>query len=273
MKIQLVCLIVAALSASANADVPDAATLGQSTMVEKFDWAQVDQRHEVGGVNVAWNWWPTGAEAAVFAGNSGTKSVDLNLCTLGPAICSKITTTRYAIASMLGYESVPEGSYLEMLSTYAPTGGGKEITLPSRTTADSGPAAKIEGTENNRTLLLPFDSTNVKGDLVRIKLNLHLAGHGFVHLGQTWLVEYPDLSRTMKPWTGAMRDNNGASPACKVASASAAGVWRLDWISCLVGAVAAMAMVTLGWATLAFKQRFKCRAHEKELRRMASIDS
>jgi hypothetical protein len=106
MNMRLIYLMLMATISFAKATVPDAATLGQGEMVEKFDWAQVDHQDVPGGLNVAWNWWPSTGEAAVFAGNAGKEPVDLNLRTLGPSICSKLTAARYAIVSRLGYEDI-----------------------------------------------------------------------------------------------------------------------------------------------------------------------
>lgn len=190
----MICCMLLTTMTFARATVPDVAKLGDGEAVEKFDWAQVDHQDVPGGVNVAWNWWPTTGEAAVFARTDGKEPVDLNLRTMGPSICSKLTAANYAIVSKIGYENLPKGSYLEMLSAFRPDNDGPEVTFTSRTTADSGPAAQIEGTDPNRALVLAFDSTSVKGKLVRIELNLHLAGHGSVHLGETSLVQYPDAA-------------------------------------------------------------------------------
>jgi hypothetical protein len=240
----------------------------QGQIVEKFDWAQVDKQDVPGGVNVAWNWWPSMGEPAVFAGTYGNEPIDLNLRTLGPDICSKLSAARYAIVSRLGYEHILEGGYLEMLIAYAPAKGGQEIRFSSGTTADSGPAAQIEGTEASRLLVLPFDATRFRGKLLRIELNLHLEGHGAVHLGETRLVQYPSGFPSS---FGTVPKPPEVAPAIAWIPTVTVESW-FDFKSFMLGVV-----LTLGvgafTASISFLRRVvKSRRHEREMRRIASLD-
>jgi hypothetical protein len=239
----------------------------QGETVERFDWAAVDKQDVPGGVSVGWNWWPYEGEAAVGASMRGNEPVDINLRTLGPAICSKITCPRYAIVSRLGHSDILKGSYLEMLCAYAPANGGEEVTYSSRTLADSGSSAQILGTDENRLLVLPFDATSVSGKLLRIELNLHLSGHGETHLGITRLVQYPSgfpAEFGAVPTPQDKINSFGWNPAA----------WErwFNFSSFMLGVVAAILMIVFTGTFVFLKRRLKRRAHEKELRRMASID-
>ena len=119
--------------------------------------------------------------------------VSQTLRTLGSDIVSHVTSAHYAIVGKLKYTNVSAGSYLEMLSYFAPDKeGGPEQMYFSRTLGDSGPMAKLEGTDEGRDFLLPFDATGAKTKLVRLVLNLHLTGPGGVELSDVKLVQYPE---------------------------------------------------------------------------------
>jgi biopolymer transport protein ExbD len=127
-----------------------------------------------------------------YAGNS---SRDLLLRVLGPAIVSKIASSHYAVVGKLNYSAVTAGTYLEMDSYFAAQqAGGTEGVYFTRTLADSGPMAKLEGTNDGSDFELPFDATGAKTKLVRLVINLHLAGPGSFDFHDVKLVQYPDSS-------------------------------------------------------------------------------
>ncbi len=124
---------------------------------------------------------------------SGISPRQFTLRTLGPAVVSRITAKHYAIIGKLRYSNVTSGSYLEMWSYFAPAEpGGPEGAYFTRTLGDSGPMAKLEGTNDGSDFALPFDATGAKTKLVRLVMNLHLAGPGSVTLSDVKLVQYPD---------------------------------------------------------------------------------
>jgi len=123
--------------------------------------------------------------------------LQLTIRTLGSAITSRVTSRHYAISGKISYEGVSPGSYLEMWSYFAPaTSGGPEGAYFSRTLGYSGPMARMEGTDDGRDFLLPFDASGTTAQLERIEFNLHLTGSGTVHLWSVKLVQYPDAPAT-----------------------------------------------------------------------------
>jgi biopolymer transport protein ExbD len=126
---------------------------------------------------------------------NGTGPLQSTLRTIGPAIVSRITTKHYAIIGKLKYSNVATGSYLEMWSYFAPEQpGGPEGAYFSRTLADAGPMAKLEGTDDGRDFTLPFDATGAKTPLVRLVMNVHLGGSGRLEFNDVKLVQYPDAA-------------------------------------------------------------------------------
>lgn len=123
----------------------------------------------------------------------GSGPVVYTLRTLGPAVVSQITSKHYAVVGHVRYAGVPQGSFLELENWFAPTQpGGPELYFYSRTMAEAGPMAKIEGTDDGRDFALPFDSTGAKTPLVRLVMKLHLAGAGKLEFSDVRLVQYPD---------------------------------------------------------------------------------
>jgi hypothetical protein len=113
----------------------------------------------------------------------------------------------------LKYTNVTAGSYLEMWSYFAPEQpGGPEGAYFSRTLADAGPMAKLEGTDDGRDFSLPFDATGAKTKLIRLVLNIHFGGPGWIELRQAKLVQYPDAAISPTP--------QGAVPAANAVAAS-----------------------------------------------------
>ena len=172
-----------------------------SEVLEKFDWhdfaADMDLDNKYPGTQftdgslVVNGTWIQGSSLNIDHLKSAPLQATLR--TLGSAIASRVTSPKYAIAGTVKYEDVSPGSYLEMWSYFAPlTPDAPEGAYFSRTLGDSGPMAKIEGTDEGREFLLPFDKTGTNSKLQRIEFNLHLTGSGHVHLANVKLVQYPD---------------------------------------------------------------------------------
>lgn len=126
-------------------------------------------------------------------GYHGADPISINLRTVGAAVASQITSRHYAILGKLKTTDIPTGSYLEMVSYFAPAkAGDPEGIYFSRTLSDSGPSARLESSNEGRDFLLPFEATDSQAKLTRLVLNLYLAGPGGVELSDVKLVQYPE---------------------------------------------------------------------------------
>jgi hypothetical protein len=188
MKFRIIAITLLASCGILKAQAPPMTT---PEVISEFNWNEADIE--------PFRQWPlTGGllnsvGSGFRLGYHGNSPVSLNLRTMGSAIASRITFKHYAILGKVKYSHIPAGSYLEMLSYFDPDKvGGQEQMYFSRTLADSGPMAKLEGTDDGRDFLLPFDATDAKTKLARIVLNLYLTGQGTVDLSDVKLVQYPD---------------------------------------------------------------------------------
>ena len=185
--------------------------------------------------------------------------------TLFRIVAPKITTMHYAVIGEVGYRDAVSDSYLEMWSYFEPvTPGGTEGAYFSRTLAYSGPMGQLEGESKLRPFVLPFDATGAKTKLTRLEINLHLAaktpeqmhsGIATILLRNLKLVQYPD----------------GSLPV-----AQASRVPGMTWAWLLSGTVSACLLLMLaGTGIIIFFliRRSKRIRHERELRRIASLDS
>ena len=175
---------------------------------------------------------------------------------LGPSVVSRLTSRHYAVTGHLVYRDVTAGSFLELENWFAPSQpGGPESFYFSRTLADAGPMAKIEGSDGGRDFVLPFDASAATTPLTRLVLKLHLMGRGYLEFSNVRLVEYPDTTVT-----------KSAGPANPPRSDA------LDIHSFVLGILATlgvfMALGGLG-ALVHFSQRLR---HAREMRRMSSLD-
>jgi hypothetical protein len=184
---------------------------------------------------------------------------------LGPGVVSQLTSKHYAIVGHLAYRNVAPGSFLELENWFPPDQpGNPEQFYFSRTLADAGPLAKIEGSEAGRDFALPFDATGTKSPPVRLVFKLHLMGAGQLEFTNVRLVQYPDAttttSATTPPAVGADRTNSLPKKD------------ELNWRSFALGMLAAFAAVLLGTGLLKLGRRFRQLRHARELRRIASLD-
>jgi hypothetical protein len=106
----------------------------------------------------------------------------INLLTLeSPPIDGK----RWAIEGRVRYERVASPGYLELWNFF---GDGSRYF--SRTLAESGPMARLDGDSDWRMVLLPFDATQATAPLVQLELNAVLPGGGVVELQPLRLIQY-----------------------------------------------------------------------------------
>jgi hypothetical protein len=169
-----------------------------------------------------------------------------------------VVTHHFAIVGEVRYEKVSPESYLEIWSHFAsPAPGYPEAAYFSRTLGEDGPMGKLEGTHDWREFRLPFDATGAKTKLVQLEMNLHLTGPGTVHLRNMRLVQYPD-------------EGVGSPIHIPVESTRTTGI---DWKSFLLGMAATGASLLVGGGIIFISRRWNRRRHERELRRIASLDS
>jgi hypothetical protein len=186
--------------------------------------------------------------------------VDIKVRALTQDEMNKIQRDYYAIVGEVSYENVSYGSYLELGSYYAPSTGGYDPKVYySRTLADSGPMGRLEAWSDWREFWLPIDASSAKTKLFRMDIMLHLTGAGKVHLQNLRVVRYPDSPLPGEP------------PAIGVASKSGSVV--INWQSFLLGVAATGASLLFGGGIIFISRRWNRRRHERELRRIASLDS
>jgi hypothetical protein len=92
---------------------------------------------------------------------------------------------RWAIEGRVRYERVASPGYLELWNSF---GDGSRYF--SRTLAESGPMARLDGDSDWRMILLPFDATQATSPLVQLELNAVLPGGGVVELQPLRLIQY-----------------------------------------------------------------------------------
>jgi hypothetical protein len=216
---------------------------------------------------------------------TGTAPKQYTLRTLGPGVISLITAKHYAIIGNLRCSNVTSGSYLEMWSYFAPQQpGGSEGAYFTRTLGDGGPMAKLEGSDDGREFALPFDATDAKTKLVRLVMNLHLAGPGSVVFSNVKLVQYPDapaapanseVALPDKTKDELSQDVNAQKEILKLRlelEKSRADSQLIAKVTFLLGVATTIFAIALTSACVFLKRRLKRRANERELRRIASLD-
>jgi hypothetical protein len=236
-------------------------TSEQQTLAGPFDWSS--EAEALGGMNGRpLSAWIGEIHHLCLQTEAQTPSV-YALCTLGPAIVSRVTAPRYAIVGSVQYSNVARGTFLEMENWFAPVqSGGQETCYYSRTLADSGPMSKLEGLDDDHEFALPFDSTGARTPLVRLVIRLHLAGPGHLIFSNVRLVQYP-APASISPLDA--RQPAAAQPATSV-------LVPLEWRSFAAGVLSTV-LIILGFAVLLTLVRWLHRVrHARELRRMASLD-
>jgi biopolymer transport protein ExbD len=202
MKLSLVLALVFGGIAAAQEPAAAPAPAPDPNVLDQFQWQEApDPSSSFGPFSRMFLGLPrplldkNGEGDSLTLAYNGPGPLQSTLRTIGPAVVSKITSNHYAIMGKLKYTNVAAGSYLEMWSYFAPEQpGGPEGSYFSRTAADAGPMAKLEGTDDGRDFSLPFDATGVKTKLIRLVLNIHLGGPGRIELRQVKLMQYPDTA-------------------------------------------------------------------------------
>jgi biopolymer transport protein ExbD len=191
----LFCLLATAL----QAQMPPPFATPPDAITGMFEWPWDESALCTNHFTSAGGRSPSGnsPNTLLYLSYSGQLPSVYTLRTLGPAIVSRITSRRYAIVGHIKYDNVAVGSFLEMENWFAPEQpGGPEGYYYSRTMADGGPLAKIEGSDDGRDFALPFDATGAKTALVRLVMKVHLAGAGNLEFSNVQLVQYPDSAVT-----------------------------------------------------------------------------
>jgi hypothetical protein len=133
--------------------------------------------------------------------------------------------------------------------------------------------AKMEGTDDGRDFALPFDATDAKTKLVRLVMNLHLAGPGSVTLSDVKLVQYPDASTPASQPPATLSSSQTAHTPVQVTTVPATPSGGINWKSFLLGVAATGVSLLFGGGIIFISRRWQRRRHERELRRIASLDS
>lgn len=216
----------------------------------------------------------------------GDAPADLEVQRVEANVLSTMDTSQFAIEGNIRYTKVAPGSYLEMWSYFAPEKeGDPPVAYVTRTLADSGLMARIEGNTGDvsatRRFQIPFDSTGAKTHLQRIIFRLHLGG-GYGTTLQFDSVKFVEYPNGHFPAAVASVQNLSSSPnppepvrllAARNTLPPATPSGGIDGRSFLLGA-AATSLALLAIAGLIFLSRlWQRRYHERELRRIASLDS
>ncbi len=106
----------------------------------------------------------------------------------------RISSRYYALKGEIRHQSVSGTGYLELLNHFP----GVEKEFFSRTTAESGPMRRIEGSSDWRTFWIPFNAEEASGAPDRLTLNLVLGSIAQITLGPLELYEFTDARSMME---------------------------------------------------------------------------
>ncbi len=208
----------------------------------------------------------------------GEKPADLEVQRVELNVLSTLETNQFAVEGHLQYDKVTPGSYLEMWTIFEPEKpGDPPLAYCTRTLADSGPLQTLSGTSESRAFQIPFDITGAKTHLKRILVRLHLAG-GYgttVTINDANLSQFPNgyfpagvasiqtLAPTAPPPLANFEATDARAPA----------PWSLDGKSFLVGAVVSLGLAAAISAIRILGRLWRKQKAEKEMRRIASLDT
>jgi hypothetical protein len=236
--------------------------------------------------------WPEISSATAITGKANAWKVPQMGGSLWALPNPPISVPYFAVVGEIRYTDVSNG-YLELGTNFAP----EEPDMPGpslfiRTRDNEGPFAVLKGTSDWRTFCLPFDSSRQKSRLTGLVVNLKVAdpGVGHIEMRNVKLVQYPDglfpeslvLSGTL-PFqeyvTGSiplpeipvtLRTPPAPQDAAHAKTKDSAAI---DWRSFLLGVAATGVSLLAGGGIIFISRRWNRRQHERELRRIASLDS
>jgi hypothetical protein len=193
-----------------------------------------------------------------------------------------LSATHFAVTGEIRYDSISSG-YFELFANFVreePDAIPPSFTV--RFTAQSGPLARLQGSSDWRTFWLPFDSSREQSRLQGLVVNLPLAdpGTGSISVRKVRLVQYPDGAfpasfaseaipspQPVSPVNAPSQDSRPSAPAGIEADSG------IDRKSFLLG-IATTAFTLLLISGLGFLfRRLRQRHNERELRRIASLDT
>jgi hypothetical protein len=206
----------------------------------------------------------------------------------------KVTASHFAIVGDVYCDKVPQRT-LNLVGNFLPEKRGDPPTCLFVTTESAGlPRAKISSSGDWQPFVFPFDASEAKTRLTNLQL-LWSDPHSqdsstVVYFRNLELVEYPNGFPadwgTIPPAATVVTKQPPSAPATvstqqetKMTDVKTSPVLvklkttSLDWKSFFLGIVATvLAMVAIGSFSY-LKWRMAKRAHERELRRIASLDS
>jgi len=172
---------------------------------------------------------PGGTEVVADEGGSSVLLIpaapqpeEIHIATIAP----EITAEAWAVLGRIRYEDVRGPGYLEMWSVFP--GGARYF---SRTVAESGPLAGLNGTSRWRDFALPFYGTPEAPAPIRLEINLVVGEHGPIEMGPLRVV--------------------GMSPETPIGDLLAGGWWNSrtsGWIGGVGGLLVGLLGAFIGWA-------------------------
>lgn len=195
------------------------------------------------------------------------------------------TPRRYGLIGQIEYEDVAPGSYLEMRSYFSAPSNPAETNTPlARPPSYYDSRAAIEGSSSGRLFSLPLDSTKIPGKLVGLSFNIHFAGRGKLIMRDVKTVRYDEplpasVTPTDSPVVGTLAPAPVATtsePASRPPSLEQADLTTqspIHWKSFLLGVAATGVFLLAGGGIIFISRRWNRRRHEREMRRIASLDS
>lgn len=176
----------------------------------------------------------------------------------------KLTSSHYVITGEVAYQNLPDKSQLELVVSYLESGSHSLATNER-----NGPQGHLAGTSDFRPFMIRFSMPD-PGRPLQLEINVVLCGGSTatnptssghletLSLRNLKLIQYPNPPEPIPAVT---------SP---ITSASSPGIdWKSFWIGMATSALALLGLAQL----LLLARRWKRIHHERELRRMASLDS
>jgi hypothetical protein len=220
----------------------------------------------------------------------GETPTDLEVQRVEVDVLSQLETNQFAIEGRMYYEKVAPGSYLEMWCYFEPEKkGDPQTAYVTRTLADSGLTGKLGGDSKPgvggdgrfQLFQIPFDMTGAKTHIERVIFKIHFAGgYGTTfQFDSVRFVQYPNgyfpssvasvstLSPVPIPPPSKTAAGSGSSSGKTMPQSSG-----IDWKSFWLGVAATGVFLLAGGGIIFISRRWQRRRHERELRRIASMD-
>jgi hypothetical protein len=169
---------------------------------------------------------------------------------------------RFALEGTVSYHNLPDNSVLQM------TACSLCRTVTVQTSEDAGPQKRLSGTSEPRPFVIPYAGLPGEGNILQLELSVFVAGHPVadpatnsqapsITLSNLRLVSFPDPTP----------EDLGLASSGSVAGGT------LDWKSFFVGVTTAAVLSLATAQAVLLARRLKKLRSERELRRIASLDT